>query len=91
MESRAPQRTCIGCRRKNNQECFLRISRNPSGELGLSQGKNRSGRGAYLCPEATCIDAALKGERLARALRSPVRQEEKEQLRASLTKNDPNP
>lgn len=80
MESRAPQRTCIGCRRKDDQERFLRISRNPNGILGLSQDKYRTGRGAYICPEANCLAAALKGDRLGRALKTKVSPEEKETL-----------
>jgi predicted RNA-binding protein YlxR (DUF448 family) len=81
MESRAPQRTCIGCRRKDDQERFLRISRNLHGELSFSQEKQRTGRGAYVCLNPTCFEAALKGDRLTRALKQPVKAEEKEALK----------
>jgi predicted RNA-binding protein YlxR (DUF448 family) len=82
MESRAPQRTCIGCRRKDDQERFLRVSRNPHGELSFSQEKQRTGRGAYVCPNPECLEAALKADRLSRALKQPVSKEEKEALKA---------
>ncbi len=38
---------------------------------GLPQG-----RGAYLCPERTCFEAALRRKAFARAFRSPVRVDE---------------
>ena len=85
MESSAPLRTCIGCRRKEEQALLLRISRNPGGEIALSQGKNRTGRGAYICPRPECVEAALKGDRLGRALKSAVTPEEKEMLRRALS------
>jgi predicted RNA-binding protein YlxR (DUF448 family) len=84
MESRAPLRTCIGCRRKEEQGLLLRVSRNQSGELTLSEGNNRSGRGAYICPQPECIAAALKGDRLARAVRSPITAQEKSTIHEEL-------
>jgi predicted RNA-binding protein YlxR (DUF448 family) len=84
MESRPPLRTCIGCRRKQEQGHLLRVSRNESGELALTQDKNRTGRGAYICPRPECIEAALKGDRLGRTLRNPVRTEEKDALKRQL-------
>src|SRR5438477_11914428 len=89
MESSAPQRTCIGCRRKESQGLLLRISRNPGGELAITQENKRIGRGAYICPRPECIEAALKGGRLGRALRSPVRSEEKDLLCSRLAEATP--
>jgi predicted RNA-binding protein YlxR (DUF448 family) len=34
-------------------------------------GTGVAGRGAYVCPEAACLDRALTGGRLARAFRKP--------------------
>ncbi|MFI5386314.1 MAG: YlxR family protein [Fimbriimonadales bacterium] len=84
MERGAPQRTCIGCRCKKEQNLLLRISRRQSGDLTFSLEINRSGRGAYICRRPECIEAALKGDRLGRALRSPVSADEKVTLRKEL-------
>jgi predicted RNA-binding protein YlxR (DUF448 family) len=84
MESRSPQRTCVGCRRKDDQDHLLRIGRNKDRELVLTEGKERIGRGAYVCPQTACIDLTLKAERLSRALRAPVTVEEKNRLHEEL-------
>jgi len=84
MESGAPQRTCIGCRRKNDQDLLIRISRDSNGEIVLSPEKHRTGRGAYVCLRAECVEAALKGDRLGRALKWPVSPEDKAILKQAL-------
>lgn len=84
MESRTPLRTCVGCRRKDGQPYFLRISRLPNGEINLTSGGPRTGRGAYVCPNQACLELALKGDRLAKALRGPVSAEDKDALRGLL-------
>ena len=49
---------------------FWRIVRvYPSGQLQLDWGMGRS---AYLCPQASCLQAAQKKSRLGRSLRTPV-------------------
>lgn len=51
-------RRCISCRRVALKQEFWRIVRvYPSGELQLDQGMGRS---AYLCPQASCLQAAKK-------------------------------
>ena len=84
MEKRGPERTCIGCRRKNSQALLIRVSRDAEGRLAPTS-HTRTGRGAYICAAAECIDAALKGDRLARALRSKVTQSEKDELKPVLS------
>lgn len=88
MESRAPVRTCLGCRRKTSQADLLRVSRNSSGVLTLTKGMDRYGRGAYVCARKACLDIAIKGDRLARALRKPVTEPEKERLARELEASD---
>jgi predicted RNA-binding protein YlxR (DUF448 family) len=41
----------------------------------------KSGRGAYLCPQPECWQEALKKDRLARALRTTLSQEDRSMLR----------
>jgi len=61
-----PIRTCIGCGKKFTKSTLLRIGRTKEGkiEIGIKEG-----RGAYVCPNQQCIKRALKGDRLARALK----------------------
>jgi len=78
-----PQRTCIGCRRKDDQESFLRVSRTSEGRVVVCD-KGGVGRTAYMCASAACIDAALMKEMLARALKAPVSEAQKEELKKEL-------
>lgn len=63
-------RRCISCRRVGLKQEFWRIVRiYPSGQLQLDWGMGRS---AYICPQATCLQAAQKKNRLGRSLHTPV-------------------
>ncbi|MBC7329081.1 YlxR family protein [bacterium] len=61
-----PIRTCIGCGKKFPKSALIRIGRTKEGriEVGI-----REGRGAYVCYNDECIKRALKGDRLAKALK----------------------
>ena len=63
-------RRCISCRRVALKQEFWRIVRiYPSEQLQLDQGMGRS---AYLCPQASCLQAAQKKNRLGRSLHTPA-------------------
>ena len=66
----APERTCIGCRRKRGQAELVRLS-NEAGRVVPSHPR-APGRSAYVCPEQTCLEAADKRRAFARAFRGPV-------------------
>ena len=61
-----PQRTCVGCRRIAAPSDLVRLV---VGSEGVVAGKGRPGRGAWLCGDQACVDAALAKGALARALR----------------------
>ena len=63
-------RRCITCRRVSLKQEFWRIIRVfPSGQVQLDQGMGRS---AYICPQAGCLQAAQKKNRLGRSLHASV-------------------
>lgn len=63
-------RRCISCRRTGHKRAFWRIVRvHSSRQVQLDQG---AGRSAYLCPQASCLQAAQKKNRLGRSLKAPV-------------------
>ena len=80
MSSRAPERTCIGCRSRREQACLYRISKHFDNRLRLTIEGERVGRGAYICPDAECVEKALKGDRLARALRFKIAADAKQEI-----------
>lgn len=67
-----PQRTCIGCQAVRPKRELVRIVRTPVGEVAVDPTGRRPGRGAYICPDLQCLERALSGKRLERALEHPV-------------------
>lgn len=67
-----PLRTCLGCAAKRPKKELVRVVRTPAGAITLDTTGRQAGRGAYVCPAAECLRAALKGKKLERALEVPV-------------------
>ncbi|WP_027718247.1 RNase P modulator RnpM [Desulfovirgula thermocuniculi] len=70
-----PQRMCVGCQEMRPKKELIRVVRTPQGEVEIDPTGKRSGRGAYICPRLECLEKAVKGRRLERALQRPVGQE----------------
>lgn len=67
-----PQRTCIGCRKVRPKAELLRFVV-LEGALTPDRDGIKQGRGAYLCMDAACLNAALKRKDVfSRALRARV-------------------
>jgi len=67
----APSRTCLGCRRARPKAVLVRLVRPSSGVVVVDPGARAAGRGAYVCPDAACVERALSRGRLAHAFRKP--------------------
>jgi predicted RNA-binding protein YlxR (DUF448 family) len=66
----APERTCVGCRRKRAQAELVRFALE-AGRV-VPAGAGARGRSAYVCPEMDCLESAEKKRAFARAFRAPV-------------------
>ncbi len=75
-----PRRTCVGCQRNSAKRDFVRLVRLPEGRVEVDLTGKRSGRGAYLCPDPACWEAALRRDRLAVALRTKISEEDRRSL-----------
>ena len=75
-----PVRMCVVCRDKAGKRALTRVVRTEQGLQVDSSGK-LNGRGAYLCDREACWDTAVKTELLAKALRMPLTEEDRERLR----------
>lgn len=63
-------RRCVSCRQVAPKNGFWRIVRvYPSQQVQLDGGMGRS---AYVCPTASCLEAARKKNRLGRSLKATV-------------------
>lgn len=67
-----PQRMCVGCREMKNKRDLLRVVRTPEGSIEVDSTGKKSGRGAYLCPDPECLNQAVKGKRLQKALEHEI-------------------
>lgn len=80
---RIPIRTCIGCRQPFSKRSLLRIVESLDEGLVVDPSGKKAGRGAYLCYDRACWDEVLSpsDDRLSRALRRAVTEEEKKLVR----------
>lgn len=62
-----PMRQCLGCGEMKPKKELIRVVRSPEGEISLDSTGKKSGRGAYICPCKTCLQAAKKARRLEKA------------------------
>ena len=53
-----PLRKCIGCQEMKNKKELIRVVRNDAGEISLDPTGKKPGRGAYVCPNAECLNKA---------------------------------
>jgi len=83
---KVPQRMCIGCQEMKSKKELIRIVRTPDENLEFDPTGKKSGRGAYICPQAACLEKAIKGKRIEKALNQPVTPEIMERLQQGLVK-----
>ena len=79
---RKATRSCLVCGTKAPQRELTRLVRTVQGSVELDADGKTQGRGAYICTNPSCWEAALAREQLDRALRLPISQETKKRLRA---------
>src|SRR5690349_10806810 len=77
-----PQRTCIACRSTSSKREFIRLVRTPDNRVEVDPTGKKSGRGAYLCNQASCWEQALKRDRLSSALKTRLSPEDEAELRS---------
>ena len=75
MQNKIPQRQCMGCRERKAKRELIRVVRGTDGTVSLDFSGKLNGRGAYLCPDAACLQKAQKSKALERSLEVPIPQE----------------
>ena len=63
----SPERTCVGCRKRGQQDVLMRVVAQVG---GLVVGRNLPGRGAWLHPNLACLELAERRSAFGRALRA---------------------
>jgi predicted RNA-binding protein YlxR (DUF448 family) len=82
-----PQRMCVGCQQMKPKKLLIRVVRTPDENIEIDSTGKRSGRGAYICPDPDCLNKALKGKRLEKALQRAITQEIMDTLKQRLGQN----
>ena len=79
-----PLRMCVGCREMKNKKELLRIVRTPEGSVEIDKSGKKSGRGAYICPQIDCLQQAIKGKSLQKALENDIPDEVIDKLKQQI-------
>lgn len=70
-----PERKCLGCMQTFPKKDLIRVVRTPSGEVELDLTGKKSGRGAYICKDKSCLKKAIKAKRIQNNLEVEIEQE----------------
>ena len=68
MQKKIPMRQCMGCRERKAKKEMIRVVRTTEGTVTLDFSGKLNGRGAYVCPDMTCLKKAMKSKALDRCL-----------------------
>lgn len=72
-----PLRQCVGCHEMKPKKEMIRVIRTNTGEgaeseIILDTTGRKNGRGAYICPNSECLNAAVKNRGLERSFKMPI-------------------
>lgn len=85
-----PMRSCIVCRQQKDKSELIRIVRSPDGTLEFDFDGKKSGRGAYVCKDSGCAQAAITKRLLGRAFKREISKQTYDSLQAQYEKNATN-
>ena len=81
---KTPLRKCIGCNEMKDKRQLVRIVKNSEGVINVDPTGKMPGRGAYICKDVKCFDAAVKAKRLEKSFKAPIPDEIYASLREKL-------
>lgn len=80
-----PTRRCTGCGEHFPKNTLIRVLRTPEGEIVLDLTGKRSGRGAYICKNVSCLKKARKARRLETSLECAIPEAVYQKMEEELT------
>ncbi len=69
IKGHVPVRTCISCRKKRGKKELIRLILDGNGLVARDDDDKGQGRGAYICPNRSCLEILKKGKNVSRAFR----------------------
>ena len=85
---KVPERMCTGCKVHKLKKELIRVVKAPDGEISVDFHGKKSGRGAYVCNDISCLEKAIKSRALERAFSCAIPTEIVEKLREELKKGE---
>lgn len=67
-----------------DKKALVRIVKTPEGDICVDATGKKSGRGAYICPNAECLQKARKSRALERAFEAAIGPDIYEALQAQI-------
>lgn len=80
MAKKIPLRQCVGCGEMKAKKEMMRVIKTAEGEIVLDVTGKKNGRGAYLCHNEQCLNAAMKNKGLERSFKMSIDKEIYEKL-----------
>ena len=87
-QKKTPMRQCLGCNEHKAKNELLRVLRTPEGEIVLDFTGKRSGRGAYICKNVSCLKKARKSGRIGRSLDCEIPETVYDRMEKELSENE---
>ena len=85
---KVPLRMCTGCKVHKPKKELIRVVKAPDGEISIDFHGKKSGRGAYVCNDISCLEKVIKTRQLERAFSCAIPAEIVEKLREELKKGE---
>ena len=87
-QKKIPMRKCNGCGEQKPKKELVRIVKSPEGEVSLDITGKASGRGAYICNNADCLQKARKSHRIDKAFEIAIPDTVYEQMLTEISKDE---
>jgi len=79
-----PMRKCLGCMEQKPKKELVRVVKSADGNISLDLTGKKNGRGAYICPNVSCLEKAKKAKRIERAFECTIPAEVYEAMESEL-------
>lgn len=66
-------RSCLGCKKVSAKKSLIRLVLSPHNEIVLDYYSKLPGRGAYVCPNVSCMEKAFGERRLSKAFKCSIK------------------
>lgn len=81
---KVPMRMCNGCLEMKTKKELIRVVKDKDNNISVDLTGKMAGRGAYVCKDTKCLEAAFKAKRLNRNLSSNIDVEIYERLKEEI-------